>query len=982
MMLRVRLGFLTAILCLVVLLVVLAVGASSPEAVAQAPAGALSSGLRLGSAQGSVVDANLELVLGQSSDDAEEDITTFLVTLSSTDLELGADDDGAQTVGLRFAGATIPRDTLIIEAHLEFTADEIGSVPTSLVFQGEASDDAATFSSSSGNVSGRPLTSASVNWDNVPAWDTVGGTYLSPNLSSIVQETVNRVAWTPGSAMAFVITGTGRRTAESFNGDPALAPRLHITYQACYSLTISVEPANSGVVTLQPPANCDDGRYLEGTEVQLQAVPAAGHDFVGWGGDASGSANPGTFVMDADKAVVARFAELPSGSVMQMVSQSSDDAEELASTGAVSLKSTDLELGEDYEGAQIVGLRFQDLNIPRGAAISQAYLEFTADRFEDELASLEFRGQAIDDAPTFNRAGHDISGRSGTSASIAWSNVPPWTKAEEVYRSPDLSSIVQEIVSRPGWSSSNSMVFMVTGSGKRAAVSFDGAELDSQPGWVPRLFVHFVGEPACYSLVTSPSPSNGGVVDVSPDPDCDGGKYLEGTEVQLTVHPASDWGFDRWSGDGAGTANSITVTMDSPKVVIANFTQDCYSLSTGLQPAGSGIVQVSPPPGCEGGRYLAGTQLQLSADPGAGHWFAAWSGDAMGGGNPMTLTMTGPKSVTANFVTECFSLTVTLVPTTGGTVSPAPPPNCGKEHYVAGSDVLLTAEPAEDYQFAAWSGDVESSENAVEATIDSAKVVTATFTPDCFGLTTVVSPPGSGSLGIDPPPDCAGDMYTAGTQVRLTAGPAGGKVFSTWSGDAAGSTNPLTVTLDTDLSIAANFVDWCHLLDVSINPTGTGSVDAFPPPNCNTVVGDTRYTLGTQVQLTARPIPGKRFDNWSGHLISDENLVVVTLDTDLSIIANFVDWCYLLDVSINPTGTGSVDAFPPPNCNIVAGDTRYTPGTQVQLTARPIPGKRFDNWSGHLISDENPVVVTLDADKAVTANFGVTAYLPLVLRGD
>ncbi len=327
--------------------------------------------------------------------------------------------------------------------------------------------------------------------------------------------------------------------------------------------------------------------------------------------------------------------------------------------------------------------------------------------------------------------------------------------------------------------------------------------------------------------------------------------------------------------------------MDGPKVIAANFSQECYGLSTGLQPAGSGTVQASPPPGCEGGRYLVGTQVRLTADPGAGHWFAAWSGDAMGGENPITLTLAGPSSVTANFVTECVSLTATLVPTTGGAVNSVPQPNCGTEHYIADTRVQLTAEPAEDYQFAAWSGDVESSEKAVEITLDSAKMVTATFTADCFGLTTVVSPTGSGSLGIEPPPDCAGDMYVAGTQVRLAADPAGGKVFSIWSGDVTGSSNPLTVTLDTDLSIAANFVDWCNLLDVSINPTGTGSVDAFPPPNCGVAAGDTRYTRGTQVQLTAKPLLGSRFSNWSGDLVGDENPVVVTLDAGKAITANF-----------------------------------------------------------------------------------------------
>ncbi len=142
-MLRVRLGLLLSLLCLMVLAVVLVMGVSGPEAIAQTPAGSMPGELRLGSAQAEVTSVNLDLVVSQSYDDAEEDIATGLVTQRGTDLELGVDDLSAQAVGLRFALATIPQGALIVEAQLEFTADETGSVPTSLVVHGEASDDAA-----------------------------------------------------------------------------------------------------------------------------------------------------------------------------------------------------------------------------------------------------------------------------------------------------------------------------------------------------------------------------------------------------------------------------------------------------------------------------------------------------------------------------------------------------------------------------------------------------------------------------------------------------------------------------------------------------------------------------------------------------------------------------------------------------------------------------------------------------------------------
>jgi uncharacterized repeat protein (TIGR02543 family) len=138
------------------------------------------------------------------------------------------------------------------------------------------------------------------------------------------------------------------------------------------------------------------------------------------------------------------------------------------------------------------------------------------------------------------------------------------------------------------------------------------------------------------------------------------------------------------------------------------------------------------------------------------------------------------------------------------------------------------------------------------------------------------------------------------------------------------------------------------------------------------------YSAGTEVRLTAEPAGGKVFDSWSGDATGSTTPLTVTVDTDLSITANFADWCYLLNLSVNPTGTGTVDAFPPPNCEGAPGESRYTPGTQVQLTARPAGSFRY--WSGHLAGNFNPAIVTLDADKSIVANFGLRAYLPLLLR--
>ncbi len=169
-----------------------------------------------------------------SSDDAEE-AASGSVDTGSSDLEL-VQESSTQTVGIRFPDLGIPQGATIISADITFTADETDSGVTSLTFRAEKSGDAAVFSNSNNDISGRPTTTASVTWDaaSTPAmvaWNTVGDQFTTPSLVSVVQEVVNQAAWSYGNSMAFIITGSGKRVAESQDGNAIDAPRLRIEYQ-------------------------------------------------------------------------------------------------------------------------------------------------------------------------------------------------------------------------------------------------------------------------------------------------------------------------------------------------------------------------------------------------------------------------------------------------------------------------------------------------------------------------------------------------------------------------------------------------------------------------------------------------------------------------------------------------------------------------------------------------------------------------------
>jgi hypothetical protein len=68
-----------------------------------------------------------------------------------------------------------------------------------------------------------------------------------------------------------------------------------------YTVTAAVSPAGTGSVS-------GTGTYPAGATATLTAAPDATHVFTGWSGTLSGSANPVSFAVNADRSVTANFA--------------------------------------------------------------------------------------------------------------------------------------------------------------------------------------------------------------------------------------------------------------------------------------------------------------------------------------------------------------------------------------------------------------------------------------------------------------------------------------------------------------------------------------------------------------------------------------------------------------------------------------------------------------------------------------------------
>jgi hypothetical protein len=141
----------------------------------------------------------------------------------------------------------------------------------------------------------------------------------------------------------------------------------------------------------------------------------------------------------------------------------------------VKLNSGDLEMVFDKGVDQLVGLRFQGAPIPPGATVTNAYVQFQVDEVTSDPTSLTVHGHAADDAPTFTSSNADLSSRPTTVAAVGWSP-PAWSVLGATgldQRTDDLSTVIQEIVSRPGWAAGNAIALLVSGTGERVAEAYD-----------------------------------------------------------------------------------------------------------------------------------------------------------------------------------------------------------------------------------------------------------------------------------------------------------------------------------------------------------------------------------------------------------------------------------------------------------------------------------------------------------------------------
>jgi Divergent InlB B-repeat domain len=410
------------------------------------------------------------------------------------------------------------------------------------------------------------------------------------------------------------------------------------------ALAVSVD--GPGTITGNGIA-CRDGTgdcvelYADGTQVTLTATPDAGAVFTGWGGDCSAATgNTCTLTMSSAKAVTATFTSSTGPTLTVSVSGngkitsngidcgngSTDCSETFAAGTSVTLTEA------PGTGATFTGWGGACTGTATTCTLTMNASQTVTGTFSGGSGGTQTLTVSVTGSGKVTGPGIDC-GNGSTDCSEAYATGTAVTLTE----TPNSGATFT------GWGGSCS------GTATNCVVTMNAAKT------VTATFT----SSGQVSLVLSVSGS-GRVT--APGINCGNGNtdcseiYPVGTSVQLTAIPAAGATFAGWGGSCSGSATTCTVVMSAAKSVTAAFSGSSAQRILTVSVGGAGRVTGSGI-GCGNGvrdcsqAYNNGVNVVLIATPAAGAVFLGWGGACRGTARTCTVTMTGPRAVSASFST-------------------------------------------------------------------------------------------------------------------------------------------------------------------------------------------------------------------------------------------------------------------------------------------------------------------------------------------
>jgi len=417
------------------------------------------------------------------------------------------------------------------------------------------------------------------------------------------------------------------------------------------------------------------------------------------------------------------------------------------------------------------------------------------------------------------------------------------------------------------------------------------------------------------------------------------------TPVTITAEPDTCHSFLYWTeADTVVATNPVyTFEIEGNRAFTAVFEVTKFLIAASANTGGSVDFKTA---------YIdCGTDTTLTAIPEVGYRFVNWTenNEEFSTDNPLTIHVTEPHDLVANFEYVAYNIKLLKEPFEGGQVDSA-------AIYPLNYDLTVHAKPNPGFKFVSWTDEdtVLVSLNAdYQFFVSKDEKLTANFTTDTLDVILWAEPENCGDVeggGMGIPYD---ELTT------IKAIPKPNFVFRNWTeenGAVFSTKDSLTFRVLRSLNLTANFKPKPYLVTVSANPKPGGEV-----------TGGGTFDFGSID--TVRAYPNLEydyvFDNWtdldSGKVVSPEPVYFFTVRRDYNLVANFIPKYCNINVSADPTEGGKVEGN---ISNIVAGET-WT------VRAEPYDKYLFVMWSenGDSVYNEPEYPFIVKKDRNLTAHF-------------
>ena len=370
------------------------------------------------------------------------------------------------------------------------------------------------------------------------------------------------------------------------------------------------------------------------------------------------------------------------------------------------------------------------------------------------------------------------------------------------------------------------------------------------------------GAPQSYTITVSANPTNGGTV-------TGGGSYNQGASCTVSATANTGYDFTNWTENGnvVSTQANYTFTVTGNRNLVANFQAQPqnFTITVSANPTNGGTVT-------GGGTYQQGQSCTVSAVAANGYSFTNWTenGNVVSTNRNYTFTVTGNRTLVANFTAQSYTITATADPTTGGTVN-------GGGTFNFGQSCTLTATTAANYNFVNWTknGQQVSTNATYTFTVTESAAYVAHFELQSFNITVSANPTEGGTVTGD-------GTYTYGQTCTVSATTNEGYDFINWTenGNVVSTDADYSFVVNTGRDLVANFES--QPIDIKIN------VD---PADAAQITGEGTYHYGDQVTLEVIPNENYQFVNWTeeGEVVCEETTYTFIATTSRTLTANLIN---------------------------------------------------------------------------------------------